>query len=146
MGIALEQAEKAALVDEIPIGATLVTSSGAIYRAHNLTETEGTPLSHAEKLAIDEALADTESRYLRDAVLFTTLEPCPMCAGAIWLAKVGKVYFGAYDKGAGAAGSMFNILPNLNLNHRPEVYGGIREDECASLLKDFFRNKRDSQG
>jgi tRNA(adenine34) deaminase len=142
MGMAIEEARKAIFNSEIPIGAILLHEDGKIFKAHNLTETHGSSLSHAEKLVLDEALAYNEGRYLNGSVLFTTLEPCPMCAGAIWLAKVDKVYFGAYDRTAGAAGSLFNVIPNEHLNHRPEVYGGIREEECAYLLSSFFRDKR----
>lgn len=145
MSIAYELALKAVDNDEIPVGAVLVQDRGSekkLYKAHNQTEVDQSPLSHAENIVIKEALSQTHGKYLNNSVLFTTLEPCPYCAGAIWLAKIPTVYFGAYDNMAGSAGSVLNVIPNKSLNHRPEVYGGIMEKECSDLLKKFFASKR----
>jgi tRNA(adenine34) deaminase len=141
MSSALSQAKLAFDNDEVPVGAVLFSGS-EIYSSYNLTDKNSNATLHAESNVIDMALSDCNSKYLDSAKLFVTLEPCPMCAGKIWLSRISEVYFGAYDSKAGACGSVFQILPSYHLNHRPKVYGGIMERECSDILSEFFKSKR----
>jgi tRNA(adenine34) deaminase len=115
---------------------------GLIAEAHNETVARRDPTAHAELLAIHAALQGLATDRLSDCTLYVTLEPCAQCAGAIVLAKVGRVVFGAYDDKAGMAGSVGDLLRHPKLNHRPEVFGGVLGDECGALLRDFFRERR----
>jgi tRNA(adenine34) deaminase len=142
MGAALEQARAAAAAHEVPIGAVVIRDGGVVSRAHNATVARRDPTAHAEILAIRQALAQLATDRLPDCTLYVTLEPCAQCAGAIVLAKVGRVVFGAYDDKAGMAGSVGDLLRHPRLNHRPEVVGGLRAEECGELVEAFFRSRR----
>nr|MDF9460164.1 tRNA adenosine(34) deaminase TadA [Bacillus pumilus] len=139
---AISEALKAEQIGEVPIGAIIVVDDQIVSRAHNLRETERRSIAHAELLVIDEACKTTGSWRLEDAVLYVTLEPCPMCAGAIVLSRVKKVVFGAYDPKGGCAGTLMNLLDDERFNHQSEVIGGVLENECGELLSQFFRNLR----
>jgi tRNA(adenine34) deaminase len=139
---ALVEAEAAAAVGEVPVGAVIIDDSGVLAAAHNATIRLGDPTAHAEMLVIREALARTGRDRLPDATLYVTLEPCAQCAGAIVLAKIGRVVFGAWDPKAGMAGSLHDLLRHPRLNHRPEVIGGALESLSGTLLQDFFRARR----
>lgn len=149
MSLALREAEKAFEKNEVPVGAVVLDSSGVVVgRGFNQTEMLGDATAHAEMIALTAAMATTQSKYLQDCTLVVTLEPCPMCAGAIMLAKVGRVVFGSYDSRMGAAGTLFNLLENPKLNHRAEVIGGVMEEKTSALLKAFFvkmRNERNAK-
>lgn len=142
---AIEEAKKAGQIDEVPIGAVIVLDEKIIARAHNLRETRQSSIAHAEVLAIDEACRKLGTWRLEDAVLYVTLEPCPMCAGAIMLSRVKKVVYGAKDPKGGCAGTFMNILQDERFNHQSEVVAGILEQECGALLSDFFRNLREKK-
>ncbi|GJI60823.1 MULTISPECIES: tRNA adenosine(34) deaminase TadA [Bacillus] len=139
---AISEALKAKQIGEVPIGAVIVVDDQIVSRAHNLRESEQRSIAHAELLAIDEACKMTGSWRLEDAVLYVTLEPCPMCAGAIVLSRVKKVVFGAYDPKGGCAGTLMNLLDDERFNHQSEVIGGVLENECGELLSQFFRDLR----
>lgn len=139
---AISEALKAEQIGEVPIGAIIVVDDQIVSRAHNLRESEQRAIAHAELLAIDEACKAAGSWRLEDAVLYVTLEPCPMCAGAIVLSRVKKVVFGAYDPKGGCAGTLMNLLDDERFNHQSEVIGGVLENECGELLSQFFRNLR----
>ena len=142
MGAALEQARAAGTQNEVPIGAVVMHDGVVASRAHNETVARRDPTAHAELLAIQRALQAIHTDRLNDCTLYVTLEPCAQCAGAIVLAKVGRVVFGAYDPKAGMAGSVGDLLRHPALNHRSEVIGGVREEECGALLRAFFASKR----
>ena len=143
MEAALQEASRAAAMGEIPVGAALVRGDLVLAVAHNRTHADGSPVAHAELLAVQTALRVHGADAVRGATLYVTLEPCAMCAGAVVLAKVGRVVFGAYEPKTGMAGSVFDVLREPRLNHRAEVLGGIREAECAALLQAFFEARRD---
>ena len=142
MEAAIRLARAAAVREEVPIGAIIVREGRVIAEANNETIARGDPTAHAEILAIRKALEAVGEDRLLDATLYVTLEPCAQCAGAIVLAKVGRVVFGAWDPRAGMAGSVHDLLRHPRLNHRPEVYGGVLEEECGETLKQFFRARR----
>jgi len=142
MAAALEGARAAGAANEVPIGAVVVRNGTIVARAHNETVTRRDPTAHAELLAIQHALGALHTDRLEDCTLYVTLEPCAQCAGAIVLAKVGRVVFGAYDPKAGMAGSVGDLLRHPALNHRVEVAGGVKEEECSQLLGAFFRDRR----
>lgn len=134
----------AATSADVPVGAVIINSAGEIIaQAGNAREAQHDPTAHAEVLAIRYAAERLETWHLEDATLVVTLEPCVMCAGAIVLARIGRVVFGAWDPKAGAAGSLFDILRDRRLNHRPEVISGVKEAECSAQLTAFFEAKRD---
>jgi tRNA(adenine34) deaminase len=137
MRLALREAERALEHDDVPIGAVVVHEGEVTGAGRNERELRQDPTAHAETIALREA-----SWRLNDAVLYVTLEPCAMCAGAIVLARVSRVVFGASDPKAGAAGSVLDVLGEPRLNHRPEVAGGLLADEAAALLQDFFGDRR----
>lgn len=139
---ALAAATRGASVGEVPVGAAVIRGEDLISEAHNETVARGDPTAHAELLAIRAALQSLGTDRLPDCTLYVTLEPCAQCAGAIVLAKVGRVVFGAYDDKAGMAGSVGDLLRHPKLNHRPEVIGGVLAVECGDLLRDFFRERR----
>ncbi len=139
---ALKQARIAADCDEVPVGAVIVHEGKIIARAHNQVETLKDPTAHAEMIAITQATASLGSKWLPECALYVTLEPCSMCAGALVLARVRRVCFGAADPKTGACGSVLDIPAHEPLNHHPEVLGGICEDECGRLVSGFFREKR----
>lgn len=138
---AVIMAKKAAKRDEVPVGAVIVHRGKVISRAKNERESSKNPLAHAEIIAIKKAARRLGGWRLLDCILYVTLEPCPMCAGAIANARIGEVVFGAYDKKGGAYGSLYNIADG-RLNHTPKISGGLMENECAELLKTYFREKR----
>jgi tRNA(adenine34) deaminase len=142
MTIAIEEAKKAEAIMEVPIGAIIVKDGEIIARGHNLRETEQRSIAHAEMLAIDEACQKLGTWRLEDATLYVTLEPCPMCAGAVVLSRVKRVVFGAYDPKGGCAGTLMNLLTEEKFNHQVEVEGGVLEKECGELLTNFFRRIR----
>ena len=142
MELALEQARLAARLGEVPVGAAVMINGDAISLAHNETVARGDPTAHAELLAIQRAIAAIDSDRLNDATLYVTLEPCSQCAGAIVLAKVGRVVFGAWDDKAGMAGSLHDLLRHPRLNHRVNVVSGVMAAESAALLQEFFRARR----
>ena len=143
---ALEQAGLAAAAGEVPVGALLVSEGLAIGRAHNQTERLHDPTAHAEMLAIRQAAAASGYQRLVGATLYVTLEPCAMCAGAVVLARIPLVVFGADDPKAGAAGSVLDILRHPKLNHKPEVIGGVLAEEAGAILREFFKTRRPSPG
>ena len=124
------------------MGAVVFRDGAAVARAHNESVARADPTAHAELLALQRALKALETDRLTDCTLYVTLEPCAQCAGAMVLAKVGKVVFGAYDPKAGMAGSVHDLLRHPRLNHRVEVMGGIEADACGALLQTFFRERR----
>lgn len=142
MKMAIEEAKKAREIQEVPIGAVIVIDDKVISRAHNLRETEQRSIAHAELLAIDQACQKLGTWRLEDATLYVTLEPCPMCAGAIMLSRVKRVVYGAKDPKGGCAGTLMNLLEEERFNHQSEVVGGVLEEECGSMLSDFFRELR----
>ena len=143
MRAAMKEAYKAELKDEVPIGAVIVHDGKIIARAHNTRQTKQISTHHAEILCIEKACRKLNSWRLEECDLYVTLEPCPMCAGAIQQSRIRKVIFGAYDPKGGFFGSNFNINEVKGLNHYPEVEGGILKEETAQLLKDFFKKKRE---
>ena len=145
MGEALKEAEKAAEEGEIPVGAVIVYSNRVIGRAHNQVELLKDATAHAEMIAITQAASRRDDWRLEDAALYVTKEPCPMCAGAILLCRLGKVVYGAPAPRDGAAGTVIDILNNENLDRSVEVIGGIREEECRILLQKFFQKLRDKE-
>ncbi|HXI33024.1 MAG TPA: tRNA adenosine(34) deaminase TadA [Gemmatimonadales bacterium] len=138
MAAALRLAERAAAAGEVPVGAVISRDGQAIAEGHNETVAQNNPTAHAEFLAIRRALAALDTDRLSDCTLYVTLEPCAQCAGAIVLAKVGRVVFGAYDDKAGMAGSVGDLLRHPRLNHRPEVVGGVAAAASGELLRVFF--------
>ena len=142
MRLALREAERALEHDDVPIGAVVVHEGEVIGAGRNERELRQDPTAHAEMIAMREASRALSSWRLMDAVLYITLEPCAMCAGAIVLARVSRVVFGATDPKAGAAGSVLDVLGEPRLYHRPEVAGGLLADEAAALLQDFFGDRR----
>ncbi len=141
---AFSEAEKAYQKGEVPIGAVVVFENRIIGRGHNLTETLQDPTAHAEMLAITAAADYLGSWRLLDTALYVTLEPCSMCAGAIVLARIPLLVYGAGDPKAGACGTVYNIVQDKRLNHRAEVVSGILESKCALILTDFFRKLRET--
>ena len=142
MAAALNQARLAATKDEVPIGAVIMRGDEVVAAAHNETIARKNPTYHAEFLAIERALEALQTDRLTDCTLFVTIEPCALCAGAIVLAKVGKLVFGAYDEKAGMCGSLGDLVRHPRLNHRVEVKGGVEAEESAELIRAFFEAKR----
>jgi tRNA(adenine34) deaminase len=142
MRLALREAERALAHDDVPVGAVIVHGGEVIGAGHNERELREDPSAHAEMLAIREAARALGSWRLLETVLYVTLEPCAMCAGAIVLGRIPRVVYGTTDPKAGAAGSVLDVLGEPRLNHRPEVAGGLLAAECAELLQAFFRSRR----
>ena len=142
MRLALREAERALEHDDVPVGAVLVREGELVGAGHNERELRQDPSAHAEMLALREGAARLGSWRLLECVLYVTLEPCAMCAGAIVLGRVPRVVYGTADPKAGAAGSVLDILAEPRLNHRPEVAGGLLASECADLLRAFFASRR----
>jgi tRNA(adenine34) deaminase len=142
MRLALREAERAVEHDDVPIGAIVVRGGEVLAAARNERELRADPTAHAELLALREASTKLGTWRLLDTVLYVTLEPCAMCAGAIVLARVPRVVFGADDPKAGAAGSVLDVLAEPRLNHRPAVAGGLLAEESADLLRSFFATRR----
>ncbi|NLX64637.1 MAG: nucleoside deaminase [Clostridiaceae bacterium] len=139
---AIIEAKKAFELGEVPVGAIMVYKGDIIARAHNLREKSNNALAHAEILVINEACKKLNTWRLDSCELYVTLEPCPMCAGAIINARISSVYFGAYDPKGGACGSVVDLFKKGSFNHSPVLYGGIMEDACEGLLKEFFGKLR----
>ncbi len=142
MRLALREAERAPAHEDVPIGAVVVREGELVAAAHNERELRQDPTAHAEVLALREAARVAGTWRVLDAVLYVTLEPCAMCAGAIVLARVARVVYGASDPKAGACGSVLDVLSESRLNHRPEVSGGLLAGECGELLSSFFASRR----
>jgi len=143
MGLALEEAELAHGSADVPIGAVVVDADGQVIgRGHNEREATGDPTAHAEVLAIREASTHVGEWRLTGCTLVVTLEPCTMCAGAIVLSRLDRLVFAAYDEKAGAVGSLWDVVRDRRLNHRPEVVGGVMADEAGARLRDFFTGHR----
>ena len=139
---ALKEAKKAYLLDEVPIGCVIVKDNKIIARSYNTREKDQMVTSHCEINALRKASKKLKDWQLIDCELYVTLEPCPMCAGAIYQSRIKKVVFGAYDVKQGALGSSFNLYDVKTLNHHPEVVGGVLKEECGQLLTNYFKEKR----
>ena len=141
---AYDQALQARDAGEVPVGAVVVDckTDNIITATYNLVEQQQNPSAHAEMLAITQATAKTDNKFLSDCDLYVTLEPCPMCAAAISLARFRRVYFGAYDPKSGGVEHGAKIFSASSCHHKPEIYGGIMESQCSKLLSDFFASKR----
>ncbi|MFJ7680413.1 tRNA adenosine(34) deaminase TadA [Peribacillus sp. NPDC097198] len=142
MNVALGEAEKARQLNEVPIGAVIVIEDRIVARGHNLRETDQNAIAHAELLAINEACVELGSWRLEEGTLYVTLEPCPMCAGAILQSRVKRVVFGAHDPKAGCAGTFMDLLQDQRFNHQCEVTSGVLEEECGGILTAFFKQLR----
>jgi tRNA(adenine34) deaminase len=143
MRVALDEARVALGSGDVPIGAVVLDPAGAVIgRGHNVRERDGDPTGHAELVAVREAAAALGGWRLTGCTLVVTLEPCTMCAGAIVLSRLDRLVFGAYDAKAGAVGSLWDVVRDRRLNHRPEVLGGVLSEECTALLDDFFAHQR----
>jgi tRNA(adenine34) deaminase len=142
MAAALEQARRAAAADEVPIGAVVMRGDEIVAEAHNETVARRNPTSHAEMLVIERALEALGTDRLDDCTLYVTIEPCAQCAGAIVLAKVKRLVFGAYDDKAGMCGSVGDVVRHRRLNHQVEVVGGVEVEACGQLIKEFFVARR----
>lgn len=145
MKIALKEANKSFQLDEVPVGVVIVKDDKIIARGHNLRETKQDPTGHAEIIAIKKASKKLKSWRLIDCTMYVTLEPCSMCAGAIMWSRIKRVVYGAKDIKGGAIGSSFNLFEQKGINHKPEVTSGVLEDEASTLLKDFFKLKRQKE-
>ncbi|HUR50669.1 MAG TPA: nucleoside deaminase [Mycobacteriales bacterium] len=140
---ALDEAVRAPLHGDVPVGALVVSPTGEVLAsAHNERELQGDPTAHAELLALRQAAAVRETWRLEGCTLVVTLEPCTMCAGALVLARVARLVYGAVDPKAGAVGSLWDVVRDRRLNHRPEVVGGVLEQECGAVLRRFFADAR----
>lgn len=142
MGLALAEARKAYEIGEVPIGAVLVLQDQVICCGHNMREAWQDATAHAEMIVIQEACRKLKRWRLTGTTLYVTIEPCPMCAGALVMSRVDKLVYGSFDSKAGAVASVFNVVQNQALNHCLEVVAGVRADECAEMMRSFFREKR----
>lgn len=148
MKIAIEEAQKAAEIGEVPIGAIIAYKGEVLVRAHNLRETDQSAVAHAELLAIEKACKVLGTWRLEEATLYVTLEPCAMCSGAILLSRIPRVVYGAVDPKGGCAGTFMNLLQDSRFNHQSEVVSGVLAEECGQLLTSFFqeiRNRRKTE-
>ena len=145
MEIALQEAEIAKENGDVPVGVVITCNSEVIAKSHNQVILLNDALAHAEIIAIKEASNKINQKYLNECDMYVTLEPCPMCAGAIVLARIRRVYIGTEDAKTGAGGSVYNILQDKKLNHYCEVYNGIAQIQCSKILSDFFSNIRDKK-
>lgn len=146
MRLALEEAVGAGEAGDVPVGAVLVCGDKVLVKARNEREARHDPTGHAEIIAIREASRKLGRWRLTDCTLYVTKEPCPMCAGAIFQARLGRLVFGPYDPKGGAAGSLFNIVDDDRLNHQVEIRSGVLEEEASDLLRAFFQERRKSSG
>jgi tRNA(adenine34) deaminase len=142
MALALQEAETAAREDEVPVGAVVVVGGDVVARARNRREGDRDPTAHAELLALRDAAMALGRWRLTGATVYVTLEPCPMCAGAMILARVDRIVYGAADAKAGACGSVVNVFEPGKFNHRPDIVGGVRSHACGRVLSEFFAGKR----
>jgi tRNA(adenine34) deaminase len=145
MELAIEEAKKAKRIGEVPIGAVLVKDNIVVSSSYNLRETTQNALGHAEIEVIKDACDKMGTWRLEDTILYVTLEPCPMCAGAIIQSRIPMVVYGAKDPKAGCGGSIYNLLQEERFNHRCEVLDGVLQEECSELLKTFFRELRENK-
>ncbi|MBT8400855.1 MAG: nucleoside deaminase [Rhodothermia bacterium] len=145
MGKALREAEKAADMGEVPVGAVVVQGETIVGRGHNMVETLKDPTAHAEMIAVTAACETLGSKSLEGCTIYVTLEPCPMCAGALIMAKVERLVFGAFDEKAGCASTLYNLVEDRRFNHRLKVISSVEADLAAGLLKKFFLARRDKQ-
>ncbi len=143
MEAALKEAQTAFEKDEVPVGAVIVYKGEIIGRAYNQIKTLKDPTAHAEMIAITQAASHLKNERLKDCGLYVTIEPCPMCAGAMVLARIRNLFYATEDPKSGASGSALNILQNKKLNHRVKVKRGLLKDESRSLIQEFFKKKRD---
>ncbi len=141
---AFKEAEKAYQAGEVPVGAVIVYNNTIIGRGHNLIETLREPTAHAEMIAISAAANYLESRRLLDTTLYVTLEPCPMCSGAMVLARIPVLVYGASDPKSGSCGTLYNIVQDPRLNHQIEIVKGVLEKKCSLILSDFFKKLRET--
>jgi tRNA(adenine34) deaminase len=142
MGLALEEARKALALDEVPVGAIVIQGTEVVGRGFNQRERLKSPIAHAEILAINQAAETLGTWRLNDTVLYATMEPCAMCAGALVLARIQKVIFAVRDAKGGACGTVFNVVNDRRINHRVEIVEGIRAEESREIIQSFFREKR----
>lgn len=142
MQSALKEAEKALLIDEVPIGCVIVKDGKILARGHNKKETTKDPCGHAEILTIKKACKKLDNWRLEDCDIYVTIEPCIMCSGAIIQSRIRNVYYGAPDLKGGGFGSSINVLESSGLNHYPNVYSNILGDKCAKIISDYFKTKR----
>ena len=142
MAEALKEAEKSANFDEVPVGAVIVKDDKIIARGHNLRESKNDPTAHAEIVAIRKACKKLKSWRLEGCTIYVTIEPCSMCAGTLLWTRIKRIVYGAKDIKGGALGSSYNLFEVKNINHHPEIEGGILEEKCSTLMTSFFRNKR----
>lgn len=142
MRAAIQEAKKCLEIDEVPVGCVIVFKDKIISRAHNLRETKKNAVCHAEILAIQKACKKLDAWRLEDCELYVTIEPCIMCGGAIIQSRISKIYYGAKDLKGGSFGTSIDILQAKNINHHPEIEGGILEKECAELITNYFKSKR----
>lgn len=142
MKFALREAGRALEHNEVPVGAVIVHNNTIIAKGYNQVEMMRDPTAHAEMIALTAAAAHLENKFLKDCVLYVTMEPCPMCAGAIVLSRIPTIVFGCYDPKMGASGSVMNVTENKKLNHRVHVVGGVLDNECGAIVKEFFMKKR----
>ena len=143
---ALLEAKKSAAKDEVPVGAVIVIDGRIIARGHNLIVSKKDPCGHAEVIAIRRAAKKTGSERLNGAILYATIEPCPMCSGAILLARIKTLVYGAPDNKTGACGSVHRVINDSRNNHCVEIFSGVLKDECGAIIKGFFKDKRKRHG
>ncbi len=139
---ALKEADKSAALDEVPVGAVIVRDNKIIARGHNLREKSKDPTSHAEIVAIRKACKKLNSWRLEDCTMYVTIEPCSMCAGTLLWTRTKRIVYGAKDPKGGAICSSFSLFEVKNINHHPEILGGVLEEQCSSKMTSFFKNKR----
>ena len=142
MGLALKEAQRAIEHEDVPVGALIIVDDTVIASRHNERQLTGDPTAHAEILALRDAAAQLGNWYLDEATLVTTLEPCPMCAGAALNARVSHVVFGAHDPKAGAVETLYNLLADPRLNHQAQITSGVLADDCGAILSKFFADRR----
>lgn len=145
MALALKEAQKALLIDEVPIGAIIVKDNKVIARGHNLREKTNDPTCHAEIVAIRKACKKRKSWRLEGATLYVTVEPCAMCAGTILWSRIERVVYGAPDLKGGALGTTFNLYDIKNLNHYPTITSGVMKEECGNIISNYFKTKRNNK-
>lgn len=142
---ALAEAVLASKSEDVPVGAVVVFENKVVAKAHNQVELLCDPTAHAEMIAITEATNYLKTKWLKNCIMYVTIEPCSMCSGALVLSRISRVVYGASDPKTGAGGSVFNILNNRKLNHRIDVLGGILEGECSEIIREFFRKQRSKE-
>jgi len=146
MSLALKQASIAKAKDEVPVGAVIVCGDEVVAKAYNQKEKRNLSLAHAEMLCIKKACQKLNTKYLSDCVMYVTLEPCMMCAGALVNSRIKKIYYGTKDPKGGSLESNIKLINIKNINHYPEIEGNILMDECSKILKDYFKSKRNNPG